>query len=138
MDIIADCTVCDHLLIACDYRHNFQPKMSDAEGMTTTIVAALYFGGNHQTARQFFKGHGFIPKMLRKSGFKRRLHYMQPIFLSLSGRLAQLFKDPKKTTTSPRTSSAVVSRTRTSATGRTSTTPTARRTSTGRMTGGGY
>jgi len=48
--IVALYTICDDLLIAIGHRENSQAKMSDAEVMTTTLVAARYFGGNHQTA----------------------------------------------------------------------------------------
>jgi len=48
--------------------------MSDAEVMTTAIVAALYYGGNIQRARKHLKAEGYIPKMLSKSRLNRRLH----------------------------------------------------------------
>lgn len=48
--------------------------MSDAEVMTTAIVAALYFGGKyHFLACQLLSEQGYIPQMLSKSQFSRRL-----------------------------------------------------------------
>ena len=48
--------------------------MSDAEVMTTALVAALFFGGHFKTAYDFLKTHHYIPNMLSKSRFNRRLH----------------------------------------------------------------
>jgi hypothetical protein len=47
-------------------------QMSDAFVMTTAIVAALYFGGNYQRARQLLFEQNYIPKMLSLSRFSRR------------------------------------------------------------------
>ena len=48
--------------------------MSDAEIITTALVAAKFFGGNHRSACSYLKEHEFMPKMLSKSRFLRRLH----------------------------------------------------------------
>jgi hypothetical protein len=45
-----DC-LCDDLLRALHHHEDPQRLMSDAEVMTTAIVAALYFGGNFERAR---------------------------------------------------------------------------------------
>ena len=58
--------------------------MTDAEVMTTAITAALYFGGNHESARHLLKDTGDIPNMLSKSPFNRRLHRIEPMLLTLS------------------------------------------------------
>jgi hypothetical protein len=52
LTIIATYCLCDDLLIAMNHRQEKQAKMSDAEVMTTALVAVLYFGGNYQLARQ--------------------------------------------------------------------------------------
>ena len=56
-------------------------RMSDAEVMTTAIVAALFFSGNLEKSRIFLQEHGYIPKMLEKSRFNRRLHKISELFL---------------------------------------------------------
>jgi hypothetical protein len=48
--------------------------MSTAEGMTTALVAADIFGGCFERSRAFLSAHGYIPHMLSKSRFNRRLH----------------------------------------------------------------
>ena len=48
--------------------------MSTAEVMTTALVAADIFGGCFERSRAFLSAHGYIPHMLSKSRFNRRLH----------------------------------------------------------------
>ena len=62
--------------------------MSAAEVMTTALVAAQLFGGNQQMARQLLKEQGYIPNMLSKARFNRRLHQIAPMFQSLFESLA--------------------------------------------------
>lgn len=49
-------------------------RMSDAEVVTTALVAALYFAGHQDHARVLLHEQGYIPMMLSKSRFNRRLH----------------------------------------------------------------
>ena len=83
--------LCDKLLEAFNPKLNPQTQMSDAEVMTTAVVAALFFDANFQTARDFLQTHGYIPNMLSKSRFNRRLHRMKPMFITLFKILAQSF-----------------------------------------------
>jgi hypothetical protein len=48
--------------------------MSTAEVMTTALVAADVCGGCFARSRAFWSAHGYIPHMLSKSRFNRRLH----------------------------------------------------------------
>jgi len=57
--------------------------MTDAEVMTTAITAALFFGGNFEHARKHLKEQGYIPNMLSKSRFNRRLHRIHDLFLTM-------------------------------------------------------
>jgi hypothetical protein len=43
--------------------------MTDAEVMTTAIIAAQYFGGNHQRTCCVLKTLGYIPNMLGHSRY---------------------------------------------------------------------
>ena len=65
--------------------------MSDAEVMTTALVATLFFGANFQIARDFLQTHGYIPNMLSKSRFNRRLHRIKPMFITLFEILGESF-----------------------------------------------
>ena len=66
--------------------------MSDAEVMTTALIAARYFGGNQQTASAALKTLGYIPNMLGYSRFNRRLHQVSEHFQTLFQVLAEGFK----------------------------------------------
>ena len=72
--IIVTFCLCDDLLKAIHHQEDCQCHMNDAEIMTTALVAALFFRGNHESARAMLKQHGYIPHMLSKSRFSRRLH----------------------------------------------------------------
>ena len=83
--------LCDKLLEALNHQQDPQTQMSDAEVMTTAIVAALFFGGNFTTACDFLKTHQYIPNMLSKSRFNRRLHRIKHQFITLFQILGKCF-----------------------------------------------
>jgi hypothetical protein len=80
---IATYCLCDDLLQAINHHENPQGRMRDAEVMTTALTAALFFRGNHESARAMLKQYGYIPHMLSKSHFSRRLHLVQDLFVLL-------------------------------------------------------
>src|SRR2546430_8176097 len=66
--------------------------MNDAEVMTTACVASSCFRGNHESARAMLKQHGYIPHMVSKSRFNRRLHRIKDIFIVLFNLLGNIWK----------------------------------------------
>ena len=90
--IIATFCLCDDLLKALHHPEDPQCQISDAEVMTIALVAALFFRGNHECARAMLKEQGYIPHMLSKSRFSRRLHRMKELFVSLFELLGQIWK----------------------------------------------
>jgi hypothetical protein len=66
--------------------------MNDAEVMTTALIASLFFRGNHESARAMLQQYGYIPHMVSKSRFSRRLHRMKEFFIVLFDLLAQIGK----------------------------------------------
>ena len=66
--------------------------MNDAEIMTTAFIAALFFRGNHESARAMLKQHGYIIHMVSKSRFSRRLHRIKDVFIIFFNLLAQTWK----------------------------------------------
>src|SRR5215475_12615361 len=90
--IIATFCLCDDLLKAMHHQEDRQCQMHDAEIMTAAFVAALFFRGNHESARAMLKQHGYIPHMVSKSRFSRRLHRIKEIFLVFFHLLAQTWK----------------------------------------------
>ena len=87
--IIAIFCLCDDLLKAMHHQEDRQCQMNDAEIMTTAFIAALFFRGNHESARTMLKQHGYIPHMVSKSRFSRRLHRIKGIFIIFFNLLAQ-------------------------------------------------
>src|SRR5262249_58148444 len=59
-------------------------------------IASLCFRGNQASARAMLQQHGYIPHMLSKSRFSRRLHRLKDIFLVLFDLLAQTWKTLNK------------------------------------------
>jgi hypothetical protein len=73
-EIITIYAITDDLLKAIGHKDDIRREMSDAEIITTAVVAAIYFYGNHSKACSYMKDHNLIPNMLEKSRFNRRLH----------------------------------------------------------------
>ena len=90
--IIATFCLCDDLLKAMHHQENRQCQMNDAEIMTTAFIASLFFRGNHESARAMLKQHGYIPHMVSKSRFNRRLHRIKDIFIVLFNLLGNIWK----------------------------------------------
>ena len=84
--------LCADILKGLQHYEDPQRRMSDAEIMTTSIVAALYFGGNQEKSRVFLQEHGYMPKMLEKSRFNRRLHKISGLFLTIFNLLGEVWK----------------------------------------------
>ena len=78
LEIIAIYCWCELILNQLNIRDNWRAEMTNAEVVTTAIVAIRFFSGNFENARMFLKEHGYIPKMLSKSRFNRRLHALGP------------------------------------------------------------
>lgn len=72
--IITIYCLCDEFLKATAFVDHPWTTMSTAEVMTTALVAAEVFGGCFERSRAFLSAHGYIPPMLSKSRFTRRLH----------------------------------------------------------------
>ena len=91
--IVAVFCLCDDMLKGLHHYEDPQCQMTDSEVMTTAIVAALRFRGNYELARHFLQEEGYIPQMLSKSRFNRRLHRVQELFLTLFHMLGETWKD---------------------------------------------
>jgi hypothetical protein len=91
--VIAIFCLCDDMLKAMMHHEDPQCQMTDAEVMTTAIIAALRFRGNFELARHFLQQEGYIPHMLGKSRFNRRIHRVQDMFMTLFHLLGETWKD---------------------------------------------
>jgi len=90
--IIVIFCLCFDMLKSLHHYEDPQCQMSDAEVMTTAIVAMLYFKGNFSMASRFLYSERYIPNMLGKSRFNRRLHRIADLFLTLFLRLGETWK----------------------------------------------
>jgi len=91
--IVAVFCLCDDMLKALHHYQDKQCQMSDAEVMTTALVAALHFRGNFELARRLLQEQGYIPVMLSRSRFNRRLHRLADLFLALFSVLGETWKE---------------------------------------------
>ena len=66
--IVVYCLI-DDMLKALHHYEDKQRQMSDAEVMTTAIVATMYFKGNFCMASRFLYDGNYIPNMLGKNRF---------------------------------------------------------------------
>jgi hypothetical protein len=90
--IIATYCLCDDLFHALHHQEDPQCQMSDAEVLTTAFTAALFFRGNLESARWMLKQHAYIPRMLSKSRFSRRLHRLKVPLILLFKLLGHVWK----------------------------------------------
>jgi hypothetical protein len=90
--IVAVYCLCDDMLKALHHKNDHQCRMTDAEVMTTAIIAALDYGGNLEKARWMLAKEGYIPQMLSRSRFNRRWHRMAGLFLTLFDLLGETWK----------------------------------------------
>ena len=89
--------LCDDLLKALQHKEDPQCRMSDAaprgHPMTTGLVAALFFGGKQILACAMLKEQKYIPDMVSKSQFSRRLQRLDYLFVTLFRVLGEAFKE---------------------------------------------
>lgn len=90
--IIVVFCLCADMLKALHHQEDKQRQMSDAEIMTTALVAMLYFKGNFCLSSRFLYEGRYIPRMLSRSRFNRRLHAIADLFLTLFLQLGEQWK----------------------------------------------
>lgn len=91
--IVAVFCLCDDMLKALNHHQDPQCRMTDAEVMTTAIIAAMLFHGNFEHARQHLLDEGYIPEMLSKSRFNRRLHRIHDLVMTMFALLGETWKE---------------------------------------------
>jgi hypothetical protein len=82
----------DDLFIGIKHTEDIRRSVSDSEIALTAVVSALYFGGNQNHAIHFMKSHGYVPKMLDKSRFNRRLHKIGRLLYDLFNQVGNYLK----------------------------------------------
>lgn len=86
------CFLDDYLKICCP-KEDYRRKISNAEIITTVVIAARYFHGNFVSARRYMQEYHGMQK-LDKSNFNRHLHRLAEkithIFMALGQTLKEL------------------------------------------------
>lgn len=85
--------IIDDLLKAHGHQEDARRSLSDAEVLTTALVAAQFFGSNLEHARRFMQETGLIPQMLSRSRLNRRLHAIADLAHTLFHQLGQVLKE---------------------------------------------
>jgi hypothetical protein len=83
----------DDLLINLAHKEPDNRNMSDAEIITTVLVAGIYFSGHHEKAMSYMKSTGMVTHMLSKSRFNRRFHQIRELVIDLFFQLSTLIKE---------------------------------------------
>ncbi|WP_223255405.1 IS982 family transposase [Flavobacterium sp. LM4] len=83
----------DDILQGIEHKDDIRRQVSDSEIIITAIVSSTSFYGNHCSAIQFMKQYGYIPNMLEKSRFNRRLHKVGNLLYELFEIISSYFKD---------------------------------------------
>lgn len=91
--IIALYCIVDDMLKGIHHYEDSRIRVSDSEVITTAFVSVLYFGGHLDHARCFMKLKGYVPQMLDKSRFCRRLHRLGDLLISMFFQLGKDLKD---------------------------------------------
>lgn len=83
----------DDLLKVMQHREDSRAEFSDAEVVTTAIVAMLFYGGNFERSRAFLHSSGMMPRMLSRSRLSRRLSRLADLIELLFHRLGLSIKE---------------------------------------------
>nr|WP_278036428.1 IS982 family transposase [Flavobacterium nitratireducens] len=93
--IISIFCLIDDILQEIKHEEDISRKVSDSDSeiILTAIVSSTCFYGNHSSAIGFMKQYGFIPNMLDKSRFNRRLHKVGNLLYELFEIVSTYFKE---------------------------------------------
>jgi hypothetical protein len=91
--IISFFCLIDDILHGIEHKEDIRRQVSDSEIILTAILSSTSFYGNHCSAIKFMKQYVFIPKMLDKSIFNRRLPKVGNLLYELFEIVSTYFKD---------------------------------------------
>jgi hypothetical protein len=90
--ILAIYCLCADFLQALDHAEEPHQQMSDAEVVTTGLVAMLFFRGNFEAARALLCAPRYMPHMLSRSRLNRRWHRLNALLVTLFELLGHTWK----------------------------------------------
>lgn len=89
--VIAIYCLVDDLLKEMNHIEHNNRQYSDSQVITTALVSAQYFRGNQTLALNYMRSHIF-DKVIKKSGFTKRLHKLKETLLFILLRIGRVFK----------------------------------------------
>jgi IS5 family transposase len=92
-EVIVVYAIVDDLLKAIGHQEDVRMQMSDAEIITSAIIAAMFFGGNQLLTCRYMREHKLMPRMLSKSRFNRRLDRLSMQMNDLFHQLGMVIKE---------------------------------------------
>ena len=90
--------IVDDLLKAVGHADDSRRAMTDAEVLTTALLAAHCFGGNVEHSRRLLRETGLMPRMLSRSRLNRRLHAVAELAYGLFHQLGGALKEMSSST----------------------------------------
>ncbi|MEZ4527930.1 MAG: hypothetical protein R2941_18600 [Desulfobacterales bacterium] len=91
--IVAIYCLTEDILRGLNHYEDPQCRMTDAEIITAAVTAMMFFGGNFEKARAMLRSPGYIPDMISKSRFCRRLHRIRNLFYAVSVFFSEIRKN---------------------------------------------
>ena len=91
--ILAISCIWHDFLKALHHREDRQHKMTDAEVMTTALVAMRFFGGNFEQARALLGTSHYMPMMRSRSRLNRRVSQIHHLFVTRCDLFGQTWKE---------------------------------------------
>lgn len=85
--------LCDEVLKGLHHREDPQQHVTDAEIMTIALVAVIFFAGNFEKSRRFLDNPKYIPNMISRSRFCRRIHKTRELFVTMFQLLGEVWKN---------------------------------------------
>lgn len=83
----------DDLLKAMNHPSDQREQINDAQVITTTVIAMLYFGGNYRKSLDSIAETGIFSKSLSASRFSRRLNRLQDLLHLIFNELGNTLKE---------------------------------------------
>ena len=82
----------DDLLKKIGHKEPICRKTTDAEIIIVALISGLFFHGHIDNAINFVKSHGYMPNMLSKSRFNRRIHAIYDLVINLFFKISVVIK----------------------------------------------
>ena len=91
-NILSMYCLCADVVKATGHTEAPQQRRSDAEVISTGLVALLCFRGNFESARALLRAPRYIPPMLSRSRVNRSLHRLKELLLRIFELLGETWK----------------------------------------------